>query len=378
MTTLQDVARLRLAAQRIAGPGFVTATEAVRWLTALQAQDYPGALASVMLRTDTDTDTDGPGAGGIRAALDAGEVVRSWPMRGTLHLVAAEDLGWMLALTTDRLLAGAARRRAQLGIDEAMIARAGELAHGVLAGGRSATRAELMGVWDDAGLLGVKQRGYHLLWHLSQRGLTCFGPTDGNEQRIVLLDEWVPAPRRLEREEALAEWVLRYFRGHGPATRKDFMWWTKLTAKDTSAGLAVAREQLEAIEVDGVEHLMDPSTSQRLAEIRDAARGVHLLPGFDEFLLGYQDRRASLPPDFADRVVPGGNGMFRATVVADGTVVGTWRRTGKGARRGVEGEPFTSFTPAVRRALPHLAESYPEPTTAARAAAGARATAAAP
>ncbi|WP_127125309.1 winged helix DNA-binding domain-containing protein [Georgenia sp. SYP-B2076] len=360
MTTLREVALLRLVAQRIAGPGLPTATEVVRWLTAMQAQDYPGALASVALRTagrapGANADRDA----GIEAALDCGAVVRSWPMRGTLHLVPAEDLGWMLSLTTDRLLAGAARRRAQLGIDEAMIDRAGQLAHDALEGGRSTSRAELMAVWDDAGLLGVKQRGYHLLWTLSQKGLTCFGPTGGAEQRIVLLDEWVPHPRRLSRDEALGEWVLRYFRGHGPATRKDFMWWTKLTAAEAKVGLAVAREHLERVEVDGVEHLMDPATPALLDAARGAAGGVFLLPGFDELLLGYQDRSATLPPAFAERIVPGGNGMFRPTVVAGGTVVGAWRRTGTGARRRIEAEPFARFTKQVERAVPRLAEAYP-------------------
>ncbi|KAE8764733.1 winged helix DNA-binding domain-containing protein [Georgenia thermotolerans] len=356
MTTMTDVALLRLVAQRVAGPGVAGAGEAVRWLTAVQAQDYAGALAAVSLRAD--------GGDGIEAALDAGEVVRSWPMRGTLHLVRAEDLGWMLALTTDRLLAGAARRRAQLGIDDAMIARAGELAHEALTG-RSLSREELMAVWRRAGLLGVAQRGYHLLWTLSQQGLTVLGPTGGGQQRVVLLAEWVRRPRRLEREEALGEWALRYFRGHGPATAKDFQWWTKLTAKETAAGVALARASLTSVEVDGVEHLMDPATPERLAAARRAARAVHLLPGFDELLLGYQDRRASLPPQFADRVVPGGNGMFRPMVVAGGHVVGTWRWAGRGNRRTLAAEPFTEFSPRVAGALPRLAAAYPAPRTPA-------------
>jgi hypothetical protein len=356
MTTMTDVALLRLVAQRVAGPGFAGAGEAVRWLTAVQAQDYVGALAAVTLRTD--------GGEGVEAALDGGDVVRSWPMRGTLHLVPAEDLGWMLALTTNRLLAGAARRRAQLGIDDAMVARAGELAHEALTG-RSLSREELMAVWRHAGLLGVAQRGYHLLWTLSQQGLTVFGPTDGGQQRLVLLAEWVRRPRRLEAEEALGEWALRYFRSHGPATRKDFQWWTKLTAKEAAAGVALARASLESVEVDGVEHLMDPATPERLAAARRAARAVHLLPGFDELLLGYQDRRASLPPEFADRVVPGGNGMFRPMVVAGGKVVGTWRWTGRGSRRTLAAEPFTEFSPRVAGALPGLAAAYPVPRTTA-------------
>ncbi|HEV2070473.1 MAG TPA: crosslink repair DNA glycosylase YcaQ family protein, partial [Acidimicrobiales bacterium] len=118
MTSLHEVALLRLAAQRIAGPGLATTADAVRWMTALQAQDYNGAVTSVALRTSAGTRRD------VEAALDAGEVVRSWPMRGTLHLVAAEDLPWMLQLMTPRVVASAGARRARLGLDATAIERA--------------------------------------------------------------------------------------------------------------------------------------------------------------------------------------------------------------------------------------------------------------
>ncbi|WP_418608255.1 DNA glycosylase AlkZ-like family protein [Georgenia sp. SUBG003] len=117
---------------------------------------------------------------------------------------------------------------------------------------------------------------------------------------------------------------MRYFRGHGPATLKDFAWWTKLTVA-ARAGLGLARPHLESVEVDGVEHLMDPATPDLLAEHRRAARGVHLLPAFDEMILGYRDRSATLPPEHADRIVPGGNGIFRPT---------WWPTAGRSARGG--------------------------------------------
>jgi hypothetical protein len=121
MTTQPEIALLRLAAQRIAGPGLATATEAVRWLTGLQAQDYHGSLTSVALRTTSGT------RHAVEAALNAGEIVRSWPIRGTLHLVVAEDLPWMLHLAAPRVLTGAAARRTQLGLDPAMLERARQL-----------------------------------------------------------------------------------------------------------------------------------------------------------------------------------------------------------------------------------------------------------
>lgn len=134
MTTLSEVALLRLVAQRIAGPGCTTAADAVRWMTALQAQDYNGVLTSVALRTAAGT------RAGVEAALSAGEVVKSWPMRGTLHLVVAEDLPWMLRIAAPRVVAGAAARRAQLGLDPSTLERAREIAVQALNGDRQLRR----------------------------------------------------------------------------------------------------------------------------------------------------------------------------------------------------------------------------------------------
>ena len=348
-----EIALLRLAAQRIAGPAFATATEAVGWLTAVQAQDYPGAVTSIALRTEPRARQ------GVEAALNSGEVVRSWPMRGTLHFVLAEDLPWMLELTAPRVVAGAATRGAQLRLDVATIERAGELATQALTGGRQLRRNALLAIWGNAGLLVPKERGYHLIWHLAQTGLLCFGPVRDGEQSIVLLDEWVPRRRRPERDEALGDWTLRYFRSHGPATVKDFTWWTKLLAADVRTGLALARPQLERLEVGGVEYLMDPQTPALLDSCRRQARGVFLLPGFDEYVLGYQDRGAALPAEFAERVVPGNNGMFAPTVVAGGRVIGTWKRAGRGAGQTALATPFTSFSPTVQDAIPRRYRALP-------------------
>jgi hypothetical protein len=348
-----DVALLRLVAQRIAGPPLPDAGAAVRRLTAVQAQDYPGALVSVALRTR------GRSLDAVTAALDAGDVVRSWPMRGTLHLVAAEDLGWLLELCGPRVLAGAATRRARLGLTEADTDRARDVAVEALAGGGRLSRSGLLELLGKGGVDTAAQRGYHLLWFLAQTGTLVLGPTEGGEQLFVLTDEWITAPRRLDRAEALAELALRYFRGHGPATVADLARWAGLGLTDVRAGLAQVRDRLAVMDVDGVEHLLDPATPDLLAAVRAEARGLFLLPGFDEFVLGYGDRSAVLDPAFADRIVPGGNGMFRATVVHEGRIVGTWRRVGSGARRRIAAEPFTDFPDGVRAAIEAQAALLP-------------------
>lgn len=349
----REVALLRLVAQRLAGPPLASAGAAVGWLTALQAQDLPGALTSVALRTDGGSRAD------VEAALRTGEIVRSWPMRGTLHLVRGEDLPWMLELLASRAVAKAARRRAQLELDETTVERARELAAAALSGGGELTRAELLAAWQAGGVDTSAQRGYHLLGHLAQTGTLCLGPRRDGEQLIVLLAEWVPQPRQPSREEALGELAARFFRSHGPATVPDLIRWGQLTAGDARAALDTARPQLESITVDGVEHLLDPETPQLLSSARRRARGVFLLPGFDELVLGYADRRAVLSPEHAGKVVPGGNGVFRPTVVSDGRIVGTWRHAGRGAARTVsatafEGELPAQVATAVRRAYAAL------------------------
>jgi Winged helix DNA-binding domain len=350
MTTLREAALLRLAAQRVAGDGCDTAAEAVGWLTCLQAQDLPGALTSVALRVRGGTRAD------VEAALDAGEVVRSWPMRGTLHLVPAGDLPWMLALAAPRIVAATTTRRRGLGIDDGDLAALPGLTEKLLEGG-ALSRDELFAGWRAAGQPTAGQRGIHLLSYLAMTGVVCYGPVrGGRQQQIVLVDAWAPRARRLgrdlDRDEALGEWALRYFRSHGPATVKDFTWWTRLLAADVRTAVSLARPELVAVDVDGTEHLMDPGTPERLTAVRRQAQDVLLLPGFDEFLLGYADRSAALPAEFADRVVPGGNGMFLGTVVAGGQVVGTWRRAGSGARRAVQATPFRPFPKRVATALP--------------------------
>jgi Winged helix DNA-binding domain len=350
MTRLREVALLRLVAQRLAGPASATPGDAVRGMLALQGQDWPGVRLSVALRT----------AGGTRdavlAAVQDGELVRTWPFRGTLHLVAAEDVRWLLDLTAPRGLVTIGPRLRALGLDEATLERARGLVTGALAGGGRLRRDALLALLREGGLDTADQRGAHVVIHLCLTGVLCLGPVDGAHQQFVLMDEWVAPGRSREREEALGELALRYFASHGPASAEDLARWTGLLKGDVRTAVALARPQLEPIAVDGVEQLMDPGTPERLAASRAQAAGVHLLPGFDELLLGYRDRSATLDEALAAQVVPGSNGMFMATVVRGGRVVGLWRR-GKGAA--VDVMPLTTFSPTLVAAIERRVRALP-------------------
>lgn len=345
------IAELRLAQQRLVGSAFQRPVEAARWLLALQAQDFAGAKWSLGLRTPGSTDAD------VERALASGEIVRSWPMRGTLHFTAAEDLSWMLALTTPRLLAGAARRRANLELDERTLERAREVAIQLLNGGKKLTREELLSELGRAKISTEGQRGYHMLWHLSQSGTLCFGPPLKKQQTFVLLDEWVKHPRRVEGDEALGELARRYFESHGPATLKDFTGWTKLTAGQVKLALAVARPALEELVLGGVSYWM-ARDAQPAAPAARKARPVLALPGFDEYLLGYQDRSAVLAEEHRQRIAPGANGIFLPTIVVQGQVLGTWRRTASSKGVRLEAVPFTTLSAAALKGFELAAGEY--------------------
>ncbi|NMO94063.1 winged helix DNA-binding domain-containing protein [Actinomycetospora sp. TBRC 11914] len=321
----------RLAALRLVGPRCATPAEAVAVLGAAQGQDLPGVLSSIALRTASgDVDE-------VRRAFDDGELVRSWPMRRTLHVVPARDLPWMLPLATAPALAAAAKRREQFGLADEAVERAGEVAREALAGGGRATRAELAAHWADAGLGLDPTHVTHIISVLAMHGVLAYGPfASAKEQALVLLDEWVPEPRRPERDEALAEWARRFFTSHGPAGRKDFARWTGLPAADVTTALEGARDHL-VTDDDG--RFLAPDTADRLAAAEDPGAELLLL-GFDEFVLGYADRTEVLAAAHADRIVPGGNGVFRPTVVREGRVVGTWKWVGTGRNRRVEREIF--------------------------------------
>lgn len=342
-----NIASLRLINQCIARTTFVHPAETVSWLGAVQAQDYQASLWAVGLRTQDATEAT------IERALADTTIVRTWPMRGTLHFVAASDVRWMLALLTPRVVAGSARRMQQLELDEAVVARSEEVFASALQGGEQRTREEMYQLLEGAGISPSGQRGYYLLWRAAQDGLICFGARSDKQQTFALLDEWVPPTRSLVRDEALAELALRYFTGHGPATLPDFVWWSGLTVSDARAGLEMARPRLARQVAADQTYWLAPSTPAAGGESRSA----YLLPAFDEYLVGYKDRSAVLDPSYAKRAQPGG-GMLSPTVVLDGQVVGSWKRTIRKDKIGIAAVSFTPWSPAAEHAFAAAAERY--------------------
>lgn len=327
-----SIAQLRLASQRLITDQQSTPAEVVRFMLAMQAQDYPGAKWSIGLRSP------GTSEAVVDLAIERGEVVRSWPLRGTLHFTAAEDLGWLLDLTNPRMATTAARRRSQLGLDDKTVGKAYDAVGAALESGAALTRSEVLDVMARADVTIEKQRGYHLLWNLATAKLHCFGPNRGKEHTFVSMAKWIRKPRILSGDEAVAELVGRYFTSHGPATIRDLVGWSKLTIGDIKRGIAAAGKQLVAREVEEQSYWMAAGLEDVAGALLEES--AHALPGFDEYLLGYQDRTAVLDSAYAQLVCPGSNGIFMPTIVVNGRVLGTWKQVKKRGELVITASPF--------------------------------------
>lgn len=322
-------------------PAASSVADVVSWMGAMQAQDLASGLWSLGVRLPALDQA------AVVEAMERREALRTWPMRGTVHLVPARDARWMVEILGERPLSQAAYRRRQIGLDDAVAERAVELIGGALVGGGRMRRSELLEHLVASGLPVSGQLGYHLLWFASQRGVTCMAPNVDGEHTFVLLDEWVPDPWRPEREEALATIATRFVRSHGPVPLKDFVGWTGLTVGDAKRGVAAAGAAIATVTCDGAPMLVDASLAAHLGEAPDSAgdRLISLLPAFDEFVLGYKDRSLIMTPEDMKVVVPGNNGIFQPTLVREGHVAGTWRRKRLTSRSRLEVAPLAAWRP---------------------------------
>jgi hypothetical protein len=340
-----NIALQRLHSHQLEHPRLGTPAEVVAWLGAVQAQDYAGAKWSIGLRLPESTDA------GIEGEIANNTIVRTWAMRGTLHFVAASDLRWLLALVAPRIIARNARRYSELGLDERALSRSNAVLAGALRGGRQLDRGELLDALEHSGISTRGQRAAYMLQRASLDGLICQGVMRRNNPTYVLIDESLPGTGALERDEAAAELARRYFTSRGPATLQDFVWWSGLPAADARAGLEEVEARLVRETIEGRTYwVSDPAPE-------DGSSTVYLLPGFDEYLLGYRDRGASLDPAHA-RALNAGGGMLNPTIVVGGRVVGTWRRTFKRDTVVITVSAFEPLSEARKHALNAAAERY--------------------
>jgi hypothetical protein len=345
--TLRDIAYCRLINQQILCPGNKAPGEIVASLGAMQAQDYLGALWAIGLRCANAAEAD------IEKAIADRSVIRSWPLRGTLHFVSATDVRWMVERLTSRVIAASKRRQEQLGIDDRIIARSKALFIDALQGGKQLRRGELYSLLEAAHINTGAQRGFHILWRLAHEGIICFAARKGKQPTFALIEEWARNSKRLRSDEALAELTRRYFTSHGPATLQDFLWWSGLKTGEAQQGIEMVASSLASETVNKTLYWMprEPPSAPDIFPI------ANLLPGFDEYIVGYKDRTAALDPLNAREIFPN-NGRFMATMLLNGRVVGTWKRTLGKRMIVLTLRPFIFLKRAEKQAFAAAAERY--------------------
>jgi hypothetical protein len=346
---ISDIANLRLSNQQITATKFSNPADVVGWFGAVQAQDYLGALWAVGQRCNGATEAS------VEKAIADKTIVRSWPMRGTLHFVAAKDARWMFELLMPRVQSRIEARSRQFELDKAVLARSRKLIIKALRDGNQLRRDAIYKLLEEEGISAAAQRGLHILIHLAHERLICFGARQGKQPTFTLFDEWVPASETIERDEALAKLAKRYFTSHGPATLRDFIWWSGLTTSDARKAVELAKPQLVQEVIEGQSYWLASAGSLP----KPKSPTVYLLPPFDEYTVAYKDRSAVLDPAYNDKVNTG-YGIFSPIVVLNGQVVGSWKRAIK--RDKVELSPtlFISFAEAEMQALGSSAGRFGE------------------
>ena len=335
MGTLTDI---RMACHQLAEPEFGHPADLVGWMGAMQAQDYTMSKWAVGLRLKSATIAQ------VNEALAKGEIVRTHIMRPTWHYVAGKDLRWMLQLTSSRLkkVIDSWVKASGLDISENQYTQCNDLIGKMLSGGNCLTREEIEMELGHAGVPVTGDRVRRYVLRAEMEGIVCSGADKNGKPGYALLDEQVAPASSLPREEALARLAVNYFRSHSPATLKDFVWWSGLTVGEARRGIGALGTELLRESFDGREYLLH----ETCAACEAAPVQAHLLPAFDEYLIGYKDRTDVLAHAYRERAF-NAYGTFRPVVLHNGRIVGRWSR--KGTQ--VDVEPFAGEKQPAARLL---------------------------
>ena len=344
--TSSELLQARLSNQQISAHQFQTPGEVVKWLGAVQAQDYLSALYAIGLRMNETKEA------AVEKAIADKTIVRTWPMRGTLHFVPAEDAKWMLALLTPRIISRAQGIYRQSGLDKNVFVKSRKLVTKALQGGNQLERKEIYAILEMAKISTSETRGLHILGFLAQEGLICFGSRMGKKQSFVLLDEWIPVSKNLKGNEALAELAKRYFTSHGPASLQDFAWWSGLTVSAAKEGLNPVKNFFVEEKINGQSFWMTGQTF-----VNTKTLSTYLLPAYDEYLVAYRDRSAALETIHTKNVL-NSNGIFSPSLIINGKVEGTWRRTIDKNEVLLQILPFKPLSQIKKRAISLAAKQY--------------------
>lgn len=317
-----DFKTLRLTSQQLVHPAYERAEDVVAWMGAMQGQDYNMVKWAVGMRLKGEA-----GLSLVQQAFDEGRILRTHVMRPTWHIVPAEDIRWMCALSASSIQAVIRdkKRMETLGLSEELFSRACRLFERHLAGSSGMTKEELEKIFVTEGIACVTGTMYRLIMFAETIGLVCSGVDKRGKPTYALLDGRVPQTRELSREESIAMLAERYFRSHSPATLDDFVWWSGLGTREARSGLEAIKEQLEVLHIQDKAYYIYGGSSTSAPE---PLPSVHLLPAYDEYIIAYKCREEVIHARGLDQYSK--NGIFYPLVADRGHAVGLWKYDKKG------------------------------------------------
>jgi len=342
-----DLVTYRLYNQRLSHNKLDHPADVVTWLGAVHAQDFLGAKWALGLRTNGLSETD------IDRAFADGSILRTHLLRPTWHFVTPADIRWILALTAPRVRAALAYMDRQLELDKTIFEKSNAVLTKTLRDGKQLSRVELGSALQKSGINTDELRLGHLMIHAELDGVICSGARRDKQYTYALLEERVPPASALEHEEALAELSKRYFTSHGPATLQDFVWWSGLSAADAKHGLEMIKSQLEHEDLDHETYWFTG-----LGKNEGADTKAYLLPNYDEFTVGYTDRSAIFDAAHSGKLDSRGSVLAQHSIVLEGQIVGTWKRTLKKDSVTVDATLFTALKKSQQPAITEAAEGY--------------------
>ncbi len=344
-----EILQLRLANQHLAGQGSTDPRAMVAHLGAVQSQDYPAALWSLGLRVKASRES-------LECAFNTGAILRTHVLRPTWHFVTPDDIRWILALTAPRIKRAMASRDRELGLHDDLVVQTNTVIARALEGGKQLTRPEIGAALQAAG---IAVADGSVLSHLVSRaeldGVVCSGARRGKQHTHALLEERVPRARVLERDEAVAELVCRYFASHGPATLNDFAWWSGLTVADGRRGLEAHGSRFVSEKVSGLTYWFASPAAAPTGALGPVAL---LLPNYDEFTVAYRSRELFYARELAWRPGPRDDVPFGNVIVVGGHVVGMWKASVVKERLRIEPRWFNPPSPREETAFTEAAERY--------------------
>jgi Winged helix DNA-binding domain len=339
----RDIIRLRLVNQQLTRSDFTDPQGLIRWMGCIQAQDYGAAIWAIGNRIKR------IGCSDIENDFNQGKILRTHILRPTWHFIAPEDIRWMMKLTGGKVRRFLQRYFKKNGVEEKDLKVSKKIFERALAGGRWLTRPTLKEMLKRKKINTDEIRMAFHLMDAELEGLICSGPRQGKQFTYALLEERVPAFKPIEGRDAICEMTKRYFQSRGPATQKDFCWWSGLSAQQTKLGLEMNEKNMACEKINGAGYWFYEGKAQL------KTTGIQLLPVYDEYAVGYHNRSAIIHPDHRHL---SGSGIFRPVIVHQGKIAGLWKKTAGKGKILIEKQLFTPMNQTAGAALKKAEKAY--------------------